>query len=104
MRVYLVRHGDAAPAFYDDQRTLSDKGVVDIKLLAKFISHLGIQVAQIFHSEKLRAIQTAEILSSVISTKAPMESLSDLDPISPVEHIVKAINAWNDDVVLVGHM
>ena len=59
MRLYLVQHGDAVPKDVDPDRPLSDQGRADIKRLTVWLSHQNVQVAQILHSGKNRAKETA---------------------------------------------
>ena len=104
MRLYLVRHGESDPAGFDDQRTLNEKGKEDVTRLAKFISHLKLQVTYIFQSQKLRAQQTAKILSASISSTNEIETRIELDPLAPISNIIDEITALNEDIMLVGHM
>jgi len=73
MKIYLVRHGDSVSMADDDRRPLSEKGIDEINQLVKLISPLHIRVKQILHSNKLRAKQTAEILSQSVHMQNPLE-------------------------------
>lgn len=104
MKLYLVRHGEAAAYGSDQTRPLSEKGRDDIKKLAAFIASKAIGVEHFYHSEKQRALETAEILSTSISCPEPMMPRAELDPLAPVTDIAAEINQSEGDIVLVGHM
>jgi phosphohistidine phosphatase len=104
MFVYLVQHADAKKEEIDPARPLSEKGLQDIKKIASYVSQLNIKVYKIFHSSKLRARQTAEILSENLK---PIKGISEIDGLAPLDDP----NIWAvrlkdipDDIVLVGHL
>lgn len=104
MRVYLMRHGDSIAGVPDSARPLSTKGINDIQQLAQLIAPLKLHVATIFHSEKLRTQQTAEIIASSIQSDEPMQSRSELSPLHSIDPIYDEIFHWDKDILLVGHM
>ena len=55
MDIYLVQHGEAKPEAEDPERSLSDKGKKEVESSARHAAAVGIEVAQILHSGKLRA-------------------------------------------------
>jgi len=102
--LYLVQHGDAKREEEDLTRPLSEKGLRDITRVASYISQFDIRVYKIFHSTKLRARQTAEILSGNLN---PAKGMSEVDGLSPMDDP----NMWAgrlkdvpDDIILVGHL
>src|SRR4030043_449099 len=104
MFVYLVQHADAKKEEIDPASPLSEKGLQDIKKVASYVSQLNIRVYKIFHSSKLRARQTAEILSENLK---PIKGISEIDGLAPLDDP----NIWAvrlkdipDDIVLVGHL
>jgi phosphohistidine phosphatase len=104
MFLYLVQHGDAKRKEEDPARPLSEKGLRDITRVASYISQLDIKVYKIFHSTKLRARQTAEVLSVNLN---PAKGMSEVDGLSPMDD--PAIWAGRlkdvpDDITLVGHL
>ena len=68
MRLYLVQHGDAVAKDVDPDRPLSDQGRADIQRLAEWLANQHVQVAQILHSGKRRAIETAELLRPLLES------------------------------------
>jgi phosphohistidine phosphatase len=104
MRVYLVRHGEAVSKDIDPERPLSDEGRESIQKLCSFFVPLHLKVMEIWHSDKLRARETAEILSTAIIPQKGlilMEGLSPNDPVSPIR---KKIEEFSQDLMIVGHL
>ena len=56
------------------------------------------------HSNKLRAVQTAQVFASDISTDAQREVTDSLLPNADISTIIDAISDWDDDTLIVGHM
>ncbi|MFI4938231.1 MAG: phosphohistidine phosphatase SixA [Candidatus Berkiellales bacterium] len=104
MKLYLVRHGDALAEAIDPSRPLSEKGKIEIQSVARSIAPFNIKVKYLFHSGKLRAAQTAQILSTVISTQEPIQERKGLDPLDPVSAFVEELQFYQDDIMLVGHL
>ena len=87
MKVYLVRHGEAVSSGIHPQRPLSEQGRADVQKVAAFIKPLGISVEHIRHSGKLRAAQTAEILTESVKVE---KGCSEHEALGP-----------NDDVTII---
>lgn len=104
MKLYLMRHGEAEIDGLDKDRILSIMGRQDVSLLAGFLRPLHIEVTHFFHSDKTRAIETANIMATAIRTTEPRMVRQELDPISPIETIVTELPTCVGDVFLVGHM
>lgn len=104
MNVYLIRHGESFPTGSDNLRPLSDKGKEDIQNLADFLSPLNIKVGNIYHSEKLRAKQTAAIIETAITSYASMQTYIELDPLNSIIPTVDLIKSSEKDLMFVGHM
>lgn len=104
MKIYLVRHGESVTTGADDERPLSERGVTDIKRLANFIAPLKLEVSYIYQSPKIRAQQTAKILSSNITITKRIETKIELEALASVNDIYDEIAVLNEDITLVGHM
>jgi len=104
MKVYLVRHGEAVSSQFYPQRPLSDQGLADIRKVASFIQPLEISVEYIWHSGKLRAEQTAEILAGSISVIKDCSAHNNLRPNGDVTAIADEIEAYDADLMIVGHL
>lgn len=103
MFLYLVQHAEALSKEEDPSRSLSDKGIEDIKKTAAFISGMKPGVQQILHSGKMRALQTAQIMSDHI----PGVNMSETDGLAPMDDPgiwLGRISKLNNNVMLVGHL
>lgn len=104
MFLYLVQHADAKREEEDPTRPLSKKGLQDINRVASYVSNLNIRVYKIFHSNKLRAKQTAEVLSENVK---PIKGVSEVEGLAPLDNPdiwAERLKDIPDDVILVGHL
>ena len=104
MKVYLVRHGEAVSSPFDPQKPLSEQGIANIRKVASFIKSLEISVEHIWHSGKLRAAQTAEILAESVLVEKDCSEHKDLGPNDNITIIADEIEAYDTDLILVGHL
>jgi len=104
MKLYLLQHGDALPEQVNPERSLSERGLEDVRRLAEFVWNHGILVKHVYHSGKTRARETAEIVAARMATGVKIEATTGLNPNDPVEPWSKQINNWQEDSLLVGHM
>ena len=102
--MYLVQHGEAEPREIDPKRPLSSKGREDVRKLANFIKPLKLTVYAIWHSNKKRAIQTAEILSEVINSEKRRIECEGLAPNDDVKILAKELESAKKDIMIVGHL
>ncbi len=68
MYLYLVQHAEALSKEEDPSRSLSKKGIKDIKKIASFSRGLKVAIHQIVHSGKMRALPTAQLLEEPMAT------------------------------------
>ena len=104
MYCYLVRHGEAKAETEDPARSLSDRGREEVTRVARHVRTFGLQIAEIRHSDKLRARQTAEILAEQLS---PLRGIHEMEGLAPMDHPSKAqaeIEKSRDPIMLVGHL
>ncbi len=104
MLVYLVQHGEAKPDAENPARPLSDRGREEVHRVARHAAALGLQVAKIRHSGKLRARQTAEIFAAVLS---PVRGVREMDGLAPADDPGKAqaeLESAVEPLMLVGHL
>jgi phosphohistidine phosphatase len=69
MLIYLVRHGNAVPEQTDPACPLSEIGRAEVEATAKELLAEGAKIDEVWHSGKLRAKQTAEILAKTMDYK-----------------------------------
>lgn len=102
MKLYLVRHGDYVinDSHHD---VLSEKGISEINQLANFLMPLHIQVSTILHSGKMRAHQTADILSLSVVCDQPPQIERDLNPNDAITGFIDRLYEGKD-LLVVGHL
>lgn len=104
MKLYIVRHGEALSRFINPARPLSFDGRRSMEKLAAFLKPQKLSVAEIWHSGKERARQTAEILSSAVTSQKEIKSIEGLNPEDPVEPVIEEILNLRDDLMIVSHL
>src|SRR5688500_15377531 len=104
MKLYLARHGDYALDTMTGQDKLTEKGVLDIEKLAAFLRPLKLPLSQILHSSKLRAKQTAEILTQGFHCEELPQPHAGLNPEDDVTVLAESLIYEDKDILLVGHL
>jgi phosphohistidine phosphatase len=105
MKFYLVQHGQAKPKEMDPERPLSETGTADLGKITAFINtNVYLKAATIFHSGKLRAKQTAEILAKQIKPMPGVSQAEGLDPTADPTIWVDRLKGMQEDIILVGHL
>jgi phosphohistidine phosphatase len=104
MRLYLVRHGKARPKDDDDARHLTDEGRAEVRAVARFLKSRKIRVAAIWHSRKVRAIETAEEMAEAVKAAEGLVERDDLMPDDPVGPVARAVTREGQDLMIVGHL
>ena len=104
MRLYLVQHGDSLPKDVDPDRPLSDRGRADIQRLTEWLSSHNVQIAQILHSGKTRAKETAEILRPLLMSPSQIYEGQGLAPNDSPEAFLHQLRDAEKDTLIAGHM
>lgn len=104
MRLLLAQHGLAVDKQEDPARPLSEAGVQDVQHVASQIGAAGVRVARVWHSGKLRAAQTAELLAKQVMPKGRPETIDGIAPNDPVEEFAADVDVWQEDTLVVGHL
>lgn len=104
MKLYLAQHGNAVSKEEDSLRPLGEQGRQDVRNMASRLGDAGIQVTRVWHSGKLRAEQTAEILARRILSGRKIESIRGLGPNDPVAEFASDADVWDEDLLVVGHL
>jgi phosphohistidine phosphatase len=102
--LFLARHGKAIPESRDSSRPLSPQGVKELEKCAKYIAAQKIQIDEILHSNKLRARQTAEILSKHIGPAGGLREAGGLSPMDDPQPWLDELTVTKDKLMLVGHL
>jgi phosphohistidine phosphatase len=104
MYFYLVRHGEARSEAEAPGRPLSDQGRRDVERVARALAAKGVCLSGILYSDKLRAKQTAEMISGFLS---PPQGAREVGGLAPEDDplIAKAeLETAGDSMMLVGHL
>lgn len=105
MNLYLVRHGEAARKDQGGERPLTEAGREGVRRVGAFLGRgRVVSVAEIRHSGKLRARQTAEIIAESSGLAAPIRAAPNLEPLAEVSGLVAALGGESEDLMLVGHL
>ncbi len=104
MLLYLVQHAEAKREEEDPSRSLSEKGLQDIKKVAAYADKLNIKISQIFHSGKARALQTAQILSDHLKPEKGIAQTDGLAPMDDPQIWFDRLLKTKEDTMLVGHL
>lgn len=101
MRVYLVRHAEAASGDPDDLRPLTAAGRADAKALGARLARDGARPAAVVSSPLLRARETAREIGRALGCEA--EADERLAPGATAELVRAAVAGRGDEVVVVAH-
>ncbi len=104
MFLYLVQHAEALSKEEDRSRSLSKKGIKDIKKIASFSGGLKIAPHQIVHSGKMRALQTAQVLAERVASDMGVLESDGLSPIDDPEMWFGRLSKIDEDIMIVGHL
>ena len=101
--LFLVHHGDAVGPDVNPMRPLSDRGRVEVDMLAQKAAERGTRPEVIWHSGKLRAKQTAEAYLRRCNPLATFSAARGLQPTDPTNWIAESIAGDTKALMLVGH-
>lgn len=106
MRLYLLRHGVAAPALpgqSDDQRPLTDEGAARIVRQAQVYRQMPFGIEQVLCSRYRRARQTAERMAEVLAV--PVYEDARIGPEMSLDDLAVALqdHAGPWETLVVGH-
>lgn len=110
MHLYLVQHGSAVPKDEDPERPLSMAGRTSIQKAASFLARSQLNISGIVHSGKLRAAQTALLLSETLGKGRVIEEcLYPIGPNDSVDLLYDAVESgptaqMDGDKMVVGHL
>ncbi|MBI3092485.1 MAG: phosphohistidine phosphatase SixA [Candidatus Tectomicrobia bacterium] len=108
MKLYLVRHGHAEEASVDPQRPLSARGEEEVRRLGRRLKERALAGSgappAVFHSDKLRARQTAALLVETLFPTSGATERWGLGPNDDAAAWLPELAAAEEDVMLVGHL
>ena len=100
----LVHHGDAVGPEVDPMRPLSRIGVEASTSLASMVASRGMKPDVIWHSGKIRALQTAQLFRDACNPHARCKAVRGLQPGDPAAWILDELIGDDRAILLVGHM
>ena len=98
MRLYIVRHAEAAPGSPDELRELTPQGHEQARALGRRFRDEGVAPDAVLSSPLLRARQTARDLG--LGDPAPSERLA---PGATMDDVRAVVAGRGETVVVVGH-
>lgn len=107
-----MRHGEAAFKSEDPKQGLTPEGKRAIEKLARQLvdkfadqtKERNIGIKQIFHSEKTRAQETAEIMANIIAPEVTPLCHENLKPNDNPSNLLTDINTWTQDTLITSHL
>ena len=85
MEIYLIQHAEAKPKEIDPEQPLTDVGKHAIEKIAEHILKMNVELGDIYHSGKLRSIQTAKILAEHLGATERVKMRQGLEPLDNVK-------------------
>ncbi len=104
MHLYLMQHGLALSKEADPESPLSEQGRAETLGVAKAAARAGVEVDQIWHSTKLRARQTAEIVAGHLRPPGGTIELEGLAPTDDPVPLAARLAEQAETILVAGHM
>lgn len=101
MRLYLVRHAEAAPGDPDELRPLTSEGREQARALGARLRNEDASPSVVLTSPLLRARETGAELAKALDVETEPEER--LAPGASVEDVRAAVEGRGEQVVVVGH-
>ena len=102
--IYLVHHGQATDATVNAQRPLTTFGQGSVERLAGRLVEQGVRPVEIWHSGKLRARQTGNVLLTTCNPAAQFVMVRGLQPADPSDIVADRLAGEQREIMLIGHM
>jgi len=99
-----MQHGEAKPESEDASRPLTERGRLEVERVARHAARLGLGIALVEHSGKLRARQTADIVASHLQPHPRVEQRTGLAPNDAPGELARALLDPCEPRLLVGHL
>jgi phosphohistidine phosphatase len=96
--LWLLRHAEAEDGLPDDERPLTERGMMQADAAGRALWVLGVHIDACLCSPKLRAVQTAERVCEPLAVTVTTEPALSGEPFD-----VRELTAGLGEVLLVGH-
>jgi phosphohistidine phosphatase len=103
MKLFLVQHGEAFSEAENPRRPLTPSGRSTVAKTANFVKRF-INIREIFHSQKLRAKETAEEIAKILNPSPCLREIEGLAPNDDPQPIKNLVEKYQEDLMVVGHM
>jgi phosphohistidine phosphatase len=102
MRIYFVRHAEAAPGKPDSERRLTPEGREQARRVGERLAQEDARPEAVLHSPLLRARETAELIAAPLGVDP--EPHDRLAPGATAAGVRAAVAGRGEAVVVVGHL
>ncbi len=96
--LWLLRHADAADGTPDDDRPLTERGIMQAQDAGQALATLGVTLDACLSSPKVRAVQTAQYACAPLGVEVTLERRLGGEPFDAYDLV-----AGLGEVLLVGH-
>jgi phosphohistidine phosphatase len=103
MAFYIVQHGQSLTKDLDPEKGLSNHGIETVEKIARVAQDYGVKVAQIQHSGKKRARQTAELLAAILEPADGLQEVAGIKPMDDVAAFASRVD-YSTNTMVVGHL
>jgi phosphohistidine phosphatase len=104
MELYLVQHGEAKPESEDPERPLTERGRREVERVARHAARTGARPAEIRHSGRRRAEETAALLARHLRPARGVRAVAGLGPNDDPAATREAIEREAEPLCIVGHL
>src|SRR3989338_9392207 len=109
MKLYLIRHGRAVNEHNDVKRPLDEQGRWEADQIGLYLRREVVTPSVIWHTERLRSLQTAEIIARHLASVDRLKIQKGLSPDDPVIKIADKITEYairkpEGVLLIVGHL
>ena len=100
-KIYFMQHGLAVDKADDPERPLSEAGIKQTEKIADTLRTSGTVITSVFHSGKLRAAQTADIMAIAMD----LDAATMIEGLAPNDEVTLLIQKLDDrNTLYVGHL
>jgi phosphohistidine phosphatase len=104
MKLYLMRHGEAAATDKNTEQELTSDGKKGIERLATHLQGKQLLLGQVYHSGKKRAQQTSEIIAGRIAPGLRTSFIENIKPGDAPSLLLAKLENWTEDCLVVSHL
>ena len=104
MLLYLVRHGEAQSELVDPSQSISEQGLRNVQKMAAHLAGLNVHIDIIFHSQKMRAKQTAVVFGQFLRPREGVQETDHLGPLDDPSEWEQRLRNRDVNIMLVGHI